>query len=198
MQHTLTPEPGLQIGVAVPRYEVEQRRESLISDAQHRFASPVRRRGEQLLEEEYDEATDTADTLMLRRRHSSSNIMGKATTAVFDGLLAGVNATSTVVAKTADTVRASVNDVRRGIRDAGMEMGSAVAKPVRDMARAVAGSRNSCSSPEPDDIVPTMFQSTLASLTPEEIEQLGTFPTLQWRLSLILVASNHSGCGCDG
>lgn len=171
----------LQIGVAVPRYEIEERRESLISDAQHRFASPIRRRmQDQPPPPDDDESEDeNTDGLTFKRRNSSSNVMGKATTAVFDGLVAGVTATSMAVNKTVNKTADAVKDVGRGIGAAGSAVGSVVSKPVRVMARAVQGARAcSTSSPEPMDNGPKMFETTIAGLAPEEMEKLGMLAAL--------------------
>eukprot|EP00038_Savillea_parva_P010620 m.191532 g.191532 ORF g.191532 m.191532 type:complete len:545 (+) comp18374_c0_seq1:195-1829(+) len=184
-----------QIGVAVPRYEIEKKREELISDANHRFASPLRPRHPHLSDARHDNDEGGADhcgnqptngagtdgdsdddegpTLTFHRRPSSSNVVGKATTTFLDGLYAAGSATTNAVAMVTQTTQSAVARTADAVKDVGRGVSSVVVMPVRVVAQAVVRGRGSCTVASADDNVSAMFRETLAGLTPEQIEQLG-------------------------
>lgn len=125
-----------QIGVAVPKYQMEQVREALISDSRIRFASVSDSGAGAAVDGGDDDDTSKGSPgLSFRRRvPSSSNLQfGKA---VFDGLVAGVAATTTVITKTASVTTDAVKGVGRGIGAAGSAVSLAVAAVVAGGGRA--------------------------------------------------------------
>jgi hypothetical protein len=153
---------------------MEQVREALISDTRSRFAVVGGSVGAAAVSNNDDDDDDDADVgvgLAFRRRASSSSNMlfGKA---VLDGLVAGVNATTTAITKTASVTTGAVKGVGRGIGAAGSAVSLAVAAVVTGGGRA-SGCQSGVPAPTDTTNPPDALKETLSGLSPEQIEQLG-------------------------